>query len=468
MTTAGMPIFYPAALVKITATVYTSLRDRETEDQVFVVQPVSVEIERNDYNQADACTIELAAPDFPILPRNLAEVLIQVYMGDVGGLDDAATKIQDDRFLRFIGYVDSPEMALSETQSVIRWKARDYTALLIDTKRPSASIVPSYADRLDVALRRILDAVPGGDALGLVLEGLDEWPELATAAPPGLAAAKIPVRPEDTQWHLIKRACEPVALIPEFRLDALVVHPSRGLQTPVRRPYFAYGGNLTEWHEKRDLQRLREGIGLRAFNMETGQFDLAIYPPSGDVRLDKKGRRVATSKNGAKRKVKVLSAGPGAVVDPSDKRKWFPYDAVPNHAALEDAAEAVYLGRARQEFEGSFTCTDMQVADDQHADDLDGSADFDVLDIRSGDRVMIDVWPQQRQLLGGFQDSDSRVAFLVDDGYDPAVASALVAAFEDGVSGPIEVYVRKATASISESGFSVKVDFEALLEAGST
>lgn len=464
-----MPVWYPSVLVKVTAQVFTEIGRRDVDTVQFIDRPRSMVIERNDFRTCDTATLEFDAGDFPILPRNISQALVQVYFGDVGRLDESATTIQEDRFIRFIGYIDFPEISLSESDSVIRWKARDYTALFLDVKRPSVSLVPTFADRLDVALRRIVDSLPGGDNIEVVLDGATEWPELSTIASPGLADAKIPVRPEDTLWDLVLRACDPVGLIPEIRLDQLVVHPARGLGVRPRRGYFAYGNNIAEWKERRDLNRMREGIGLRAYSMETSQWTTALWPPVGDPSLDSKGKKPLVGANGAppktnaKRKPLTTTAD-GTTIDPSEKRKWFNYDAVPNQAALLEVARNIYETRSRMEFEGTFVCADMAVPEVRQGDeDLDGR-DFDVTGIATGDRVVVELFPEHRALLAGFGDSASRVAFLVDGGYEPSIAALLVRSFESGVDGALEVYVRSATHTISESaGYKLEVHFQNLI-----
>jgi len=47
------------------------------------------------------------------------------------------------------------------------------------------------------------------------------------------------------------------------------------------------------------------------------------------------------------------------VVGKDDKRRWFPYGMVANEEALQTAAQRLYEGRSRQEFEGSFSCVRM-------------------------------------------------------------------------------------------------------------
>ena len=451
-----MAHFYPRALLRITATVNLAKRGDQLEDAVFFATPRSVTIERNDFNTADTCSIEFDAGNFPILPRNLRQALVQVYLGDVKQMGQDL----DDENLQFIGYADDPEMGLTDTDSVIRWKARDYTALLIDAKRPALSIIPSYQDNLYTALRRILDAVPGGENLRLRLEvdgaSSTDWPDLSVAAPPGLANAKIPVVPQDSLWDLVKRACDGVSLIPRFELDTLLVSTSRGLQSATQRAHFVYGGNVVDYSEKRQLARVREGIGLTALDMTTGRFITAVYPPSGDEFIAKKVKatKAATGKGGKSRTINKAEAGStGTILDKNDKRHFFPYPPVQGVDALEAAAERIYTQRVNREFEGQFKCVRM---------DIDG---YDVLRLASGDRVVIDVVPNERQLLGGVETETARVDLLVRRGYERSVAVLLARAFGNGLADPIEVYVRRASVSLSESdGFSLTVDFQNIIE----
>lgn len=454
-----MRFFYPRALVRISALVQLSRSVEQLATVVDVVTPRSVVIERNDYNTADKVTIEIDAMNFPILPRLIRQVIVQVFAGDAGSLSGSPEDLQeDDALIRFIGYVDDPEATFEDGDGRIKWEARDYTALYLDTKRPSRDVVPSYGDRLDVALRRILDSVPGGSNIGLVLEGAQEWPQLNEAAPKALRDAAIPVKADDTAWHLIKRACDPVAMIPRMVLDKLVVGTSRGLRPPRRRPVFVYGDGITTYSEKRKLGKIREGVGLNGYDLSTRRYITAIYPPAHDASIAKK----AHVKTAVKKKALPSPAIPGS----DDKRFWMPYGAVANQDALDDAAERLFHERQRQEFEGSFKWSRMTAPNDEsdaEADFDDESFDIDITGLANGDHIFVGIDPGHRQLLAGVQGFDARVAFLIDQGYSENVAPTLVRAFEENVDATLEVYVRKATHRYDEEGFELTVEFQNFL-----
>jgi hypothetical protein len=448
--------FYPRALVRFTALIQLSRTREELVEVTDVTTARSVTIERNDYNTADKCDVELDVQRLPILPRMIRQVLIQVYAGDAGGTSTSPEDLQDDdSLIRFIGYVDEPSMQLSEDDGRIHWTARDYTGLYIDTKRPPRDCVPSYGDTLDVALRRILDVVPGGENIRLELRGADAWPSLADAAPAALRNAKMPVKQEDTAWHLIKRACDPVAMIPRIVLDTLVVGTSRGLVQPTRRPVFVYGGGVTDYKEKRNLARIREGIGLNGYDLSQRRYITALYPPAGDAS-------VRTKKKPASKK-HAIPRVPGS----DEKRQWFPYGTVANQDALEAAAERLYHERQRQEFEGEFQISRMAVEADPAALTFDADVDddsYDVTGLENGDRVFIAIEPGHKQMLVGLESTEQRVAYLIDAGYSERIAPTLVRSFEENAEGPLEVYVGKAVHKYDESGgFELTVHFQSLL-----
>lgn len=450
-----MQFFYPKALVRFTALVQLSRLEERTMTVTDIAVPRSISIERNDYNTADKCTIELDAQTFPVLPRLIRQVLVQVYAGDAGSVDANPEDLQDDdELIRFIGYVDDPELTFEAQDGRIRWEARDYTSLLLDTKRPDREAVPSYGDRLDTALRRILDHVPGGSNIQLELQGLDEWPELSIGAPKGLKDAKIPVKPDESLWHLVKRACDPVALIPRIVLDKLVVGTSRGQRAPTRRAVFMLGDGIVKYQEKRNLSRIREGIGLTAYDIQQRKMITALYPPAGDWQI-RKSVKTAVKKQATPPPVS------GAGTD--DKRQWFPYPAVGSQAALDAAAERLWEERTRQEFEGSLEWVRMGAPTDaEDSEDLD----YDVTRLENGDRIFIVIDAGHRRMLAGADGFDARVQILIDLGYSERLAPVLVEAYEANADGPLEVYVRKATHKYAaEGGYDLAVDFQALLTA---
>ena len=447
-----MRVFYPQALLRVTAIVQTSRTVDETKSVTFLAYPRKVTLTRNPFDEADSCQIELDPGRFPVLPRSIRQFHVQLYAGDAGGLDNPGA-IERDDFVRFIGYGDEPELTLG-TDSEFTITCRDYTAILLDAKRPPAKSVPRWEDRLDVALRRVLDEIPGGENIRLRIDQQTGWPALIAGAPVGITSGAVPAKPDDTAWVLIKRACDPLGLIPRIVLDELVVAPSRGLATSATRAVFTAGENLLKYKEKRSLTRLREGIGLRAYDLSRLNVFIAYWPPIGDASIQKH----------AKVPVKRKATPPG-VPPKGEKRIFFPWPPIESQEALEAVAQRVYEGRSRQEFRGSFSCGRMLV--DGSNDGADESESFDVTRIESGDQVFIQIPTATRQMLGGLSNTGLRHQYLVDQGYDFDLATTLVDLFESGVESGLAVYCHLVTQTwdAESSEYTLDIDFMNLISA---
>ena len=445
-------IFYPVALVDCCVAYSASMNSDEVDGVEVRIHPLKVTVERNDHNTADTCTVEIDASRMPVMPRVIRQVLVRVYAGDAGELDTNFDDFHTEDRCVFMGFVDQPEINLSDSDARIIWKARDYTGLYLDIKSPPSTIIPTYADRLDAALRRILDYHFGGENIQLRLEGADVWPELGDIAPKGLLKAKLPVNDGWSAWDMIKAACDLVNLIPSFELDTLVVRVSRGLSSATSEPAFIYGENLLELHESRNLAKLKEGIGLRAYSLQDRKQIVAFFPPEGDRSIQKKPNKKAV------RKKQQLLVGVGTVT-PGEKRKWFPAPMVQDQEALDAMAERVWRERSIGEFEGSFRVGRMTVRTN-----LDPEGEADVTKIKNGDRVMLAVDPSNASLVSQVEGFEERVSLLQEvEGFEPATARAMVKIYESGLADPLEVYVRKATHTYDDK-YECQVEYQALID----
>ena len=452
-----LPIYYPQVLVRVTAIVQTNPQTDPIEVS-FVTGARSVKIERNDWNTADKCTVVLDLQRFPVLPRSIRQAHITVYAGDNLAIGTDGDVISDASYIRFCGYVDEPKIDLDEGDHKVTWEARDYTALFLDEKLPSTSVVPRYSDTLDQALQRILTIIPGGENIQLVLGGgLTQWPSLSTAVTATLRDTKVPIAQNDTAWHFVKRACDPVSLIPQIRLDTLVVAPSKGLAAPKSQAVLVYGANLASYSEKKVLPKNHEAIGLRAYNLNSRSIITSIYPPLGDARVTKPVRPHAGKKGGKPKMLTLKFFNNGKNI------RWYPYPDVQSQAALDAATQRIYGERRQAEYEGSFRVARMRVPDWNVDDSIDGTS-FDVTQIASGDRVRVLPLAQQRAVLDSMQSTDQRVSYLVSQGFDSDVAAALVRVHEEQGNAIVELFVRKATHEYDESqGFSLVVDFQNII-----
>ena len=459
---ANARVFYPQCAINCTATIQLSRTVDRTTTVNFLAYPQKAEWISNPFDEADELRVTLDAQRFPVLPRLIRQLHVQFYGGDAGGIDQTNTVV-DDSFIRFIGYADDPELSLSETTGDLTFKARDYTALLIDAKNPPTTLVPRWEQSLFRALRNILDNLPGGENITLIL-GTHEapeslWPMMKDGAPAGVTKGALPAKPTDTLWTLVKRACDPLGLIPRIHLDQLIVAPSRGFRIATRGAFIA-GKTVTKYTEKRLTTRIREGIGLRAYNPISRSMMTGLYPPLGDAAIQKTHRHAAKKK-----------ATPPLVPGSGEKRLWFQlHESVQSQEILDAKAQFIYESRSMQELSGSFESSRMLVESDDPSSASASTSDviaedFDVTAIESGDQVTIDVNLQDRQLLADDGTTAERVQRLEDAGYDGSVAAALVAAYEASAEAALAVYVRKATHlySVDDPGYNLMIEYQNLI-----
>jgi hypothetical protein len=150
-----MSIYYPQASVKLRVTWEDfgtgSKVLNETSDIDIVCK--SINVERNDYSEADTVKLTIDYKAFPFDPRCVRACGISVFMqnrekhfdkdgrevrivpNDLDIDKEGANKV-------FIGFADESSIRFDTESKTISIEGRDYTALLIDAKRINTSPIP--------------------------------------------------------------------------------------------------------------------------------------------------------------------------------------------------------------------------------------------------------------------------------------------------------------------------------------
>jgi len=454
-------IFYPRHVLRIAAVLETfdgspTTLDRAVEWQVI---PRSAKLERNDVHTADRLTVVVDFREFPFDPRLVRAASVTYYAGNTRGGDLAL----DATTMRFLGVVDTPETYLSEDSSTVTFDCRDYTAILLGQRA-----TPAMAVRLDRSLREVLvellATLPGemGALLTPVIQGPDgaaiEWPNILG----GRTGARLVVEPKDTLWSIIRRIVEGAGLIAYVELDRLVVSTSRTLGTDGQlrdapRLHVVFGENLSDLRMKRTLQNSVRPVVLAQYDPRTSEVTRTTWPPSALAPRPSRGRRgrvdVATRRTG------------GATVshDETDQGEEFP---VTGHRSQEDLtrlAESIYRQRALYDLDGSFTTHDPVLP--QIRDGGEQAPDFDVWGIHTATTLYADLAEHAGLAFDTLRPRAERERYLTARGYDPVVASALVASWNELARLSLPFVVRKATLGLDgESGFRAEVEFMAMLQ----
>jgi hypothetical protein len=383
-------------------------QEKSTESQLLQVRPKSVRIERNDHNHADSATLVLDWSEAGVDPRLLDNAVVQIFLDNA---DADGFWYPTEANCRFIGLTkDISASRDTESTAEVTIECLDYTTLFLEAKPFGSSGVPKYSMRLDEAWRTIVSQTPGADMLAnkLVLQGLATFPDLGKAVSDRFARlAYVPTKPETDAWAVWQQCVGMCGLISYIDGDRCIVTTATNYYTERDSPVLIWGNNITEWGETRHSSFVKKGIGLTSFDPIAQTTVEAYWPPIGDARVKvKRGRQ---SK-------KALST---EKLRSREERDWFAYGSVHTEDQLTEVAKRVYEERSRQELEGHVSTVHMMIQ-------TESGADFDLLDLRAGDSVIVSVDPVDKQKLAAIPNRQEQIEYLTDRGYDEDMAQLIL------------------------------------------
>ena len=456
-------IYYPRHVLRLAAVLEAFDGGATTLDRAveWAIVPRSARLERNDVHTADTLACVIDYREFPFDPR-LVRALSVAYFA---GCTDGGPLPLDAQHLRFLGVVDTPESDLGEETQTVTLEARDYTAILLGQRAKPSMAVP-LGRGLDAVLADLLATLPGEQATLLrpVIQGPDgapiPWPIVPDA---GRAGARLPVDPKDSLWSLIRRVCEAQGFVVFVDLDRLVVSTSRtlgadgSLRADADRVHVVFGRELSGLRMKRTLTNRTRPVVLRQYDPTTGDTISTSWPR--DAERPRRGR----ARRGRVSVVTRRTGGATVTHDDANNAEEFVVTGTRDGDALDELAESVFRRRALQELEGSFRTHDPVLPQVRGVRGRP-APDFDVWAIHTATTLFAEVGAEADVAFDARASRASRERALVDRGYPPEVASALVTSWAslDALSMPF--IVRKATLSLdAEQGFTAEVDFQSML-----
>jgi hypothetical protein len=396
-----------------------------TEDVETGVQPSSVTLTRNGHKSADTLEVEINASALPFDPRKIQDLGIALYLGDVGSM---AGDVKQDRYLRFVACVDKLEPAWAADKApTVKLSARDHSGLLRDTKRLPPRAMPTYADTLLEAIRRVLDATVAGPMLHTTPSPDFDIP-LSTLVPARLRNTTVQVKRESTAWEVIEHVCGLVGRQPRVVLDDLVlVHASDEFasQGPAAAE-FVYGsdqGNLLDAGMEKLFQRNRKGVQVVSYDPVARTTNEAVYPPESE--LPNRGRARVRGRRGR------AAARP----KPADRDRFEARDGT-GPDRLQEIARQIYEERSRQEMTVTVTTPEPAEA---------------ALALRNGDRVSIKINPDLEAEVRRTQD-DAAAARFLQRRLGLTAEAALVLVHATRQAQQDRFYTRKATIQWQAAG----------------
>lgn len=444
----------------------------DTENPVsFPVRIQSFNLTVNDHTHADELRAVFDWHDAGIDPRILSTAIGSLYVGNETD-EDLWTPGEED--LRFIGRMTAAKRhGGGDRPLAVEAHFLDYTSFFIQAKPFATKGIP----RLDQTVADAWVTLIGGFEDE---EGLNPVGELVTSiefrglASPGpvigkataarfrKAGARVHVDPKKDAWGIWQDVVGSVGLISYWDRDLLVVTTALDLYTGDNRPVFLWGRNILTFNEERTNNFERKGVAITSFDPVTGTTIEALWPPVGDKRLNRKIAKPAAAAKGGGH---GHGGGKGKAPNPAagEHRDTFQFSGITDPDALLELAKTAYMQRSRQEFTGSITTAEMLVetegADDNRAD---RAGTYDVLSLRSGDTVVIQIdeadWAGQ-DILDSLPSRGERILYFVERGYSGDVARLLAGNLEALVSTRAEFYVKGLAVefSVTDEGGSFQV-----------
>jgi hypothetical protein len=386
-------------------------------------------LELNDHNHADSLKVSCEWLDAGMDPRFLHNATIEFYLGDAGG-PGAYRPIDGGSDMRFAGIMTRPQRAMRDGSMVVELEFLDYTTLFLKKKHYPAAGVPDYGQRLDEAWARICDFTgPFDPAAGeirssvealrdrLVLEGgLTEYPLLGQAVSPRFRGDRVHVKPDTDAWAVWQQCVGMCGLISFIRGDECVLTTATDYYTAKNPARLVWGENILDLTEARNPAKFN-AVGLTSFDPLTGRTIEAFWPPVGDPNARRKNvlPRARGTKSGHASHARAKTS---AEVRNAEDRTYYAYPEVTDPDVLTKIAQRVWEERSRQEVEGTLQTREMS------ATCVDGNT-FDLVSLHAGDVVRIEFPDDARTLLTAFPTLDARMAYLMERGYETAVAELM-------------------------------------------
>lgn len=421
----------------------------------------------NSYTQADTFEIDFDYSCFPFDPRCIRSAQISIHMEDMGSLQNdlgqpQQIELRADTPSAFgpvgkkgnaliIGFADDEGVTLNDSTRTINFKGRDYTSLFLDSPWPGGLIRKDLGP-VDVVLKNILAQLPAaGDITLDNRTGIPVLPTLVSLDLGRLAGKKNP-QPKQNYWDVIQQVAAEAALIAYIELDKLVLTKPRTLYDRNKAVQFVYGKNIADLEFTRKIGRQKSfNIRVSSYSVEQKR-KIVVDIPKDALTLPGAGKEVLIEK------VSVKGGVSDKTEEPAPYLSFFVAD-VANIPQLIARGEKIYEEIARQQIEGKFTTYDFEA---KQGDNLLNATCFDLMKLRNGTPVSIEIAPEDLQFINREADVNRRTAFLLKRGYQPKTARALAESLQ---RFDTPFYTKEVSYSWSgNDAFRIDVDFLNFIE----
>lgn len=392
--------------------------------------PRMCSVERPGYRQAGKFSMNLAFRDFPVDPRALRAIGVEIYIGTVTGDEFQRAMLGQDKDygrlasilaanpenLQLVGVVDTVTTSYSESGSEVSMEGRDLRGIFLD-----ARLAPEVLSRLDLKqdigglVRQLLSYVPLADKIPVEVAPAADWPgrviprvasesvvTRVNKGAQGQSANKPSKGSSDSLvfWDLVTQFCFLVGAIPYFEGHTLWIRPLQTLYDRKRSTTAPFQNGqprtikTSNGQEQFNYRRMVYGRNLASLKFERKIGGTAKVPTIRCV-----SNATDSETRGADRILEVTWPDPGASgtdaakaeaasatdVSPSgDDAKQevltIPIPGIKDKARLRDIAQSLYEEIGRSEMGGSASSKEL-------ASFGGNNADADILRLKPGEPV---------------------------------------------------------------------------------
>lgn len=414
---------------------------KDNLSQVMGLIPKSGSVELPGYRQAGKFNLTFEYKDFPLDPRTIRAMAVEIHLGAVSDLDFAdgmvpprdrvgsglrssilktrteGGKTREDTLL-MIGTVDSINSSHGTSGSLVSIEGRDLRGLLLDAPL-TGGVLKKLA--LDKPVNEVIEAIIYEHPLLAkeltfgtfkVVVDKSEWPDgVLPVVDPSVVARHLKGadggksniatkgNPDSGNfWDIITQFCFLVGAIPWFKGRELRINPARNLYAQIRQGQTPTGGTPFAGKKKRSvtvasssgkkteeltLRRLVYGVDVLDFKLErklAGKKVPRIICVSTDTSRGR-GAKASTIEVSFPDKPKATSVSTDGEASQVEELR-VPVPGIKDQTRLKNIAEGIYNEIGRGEMGGSVSTKNLSSFGG-------GNQDPDLLFVRPGDAIEI-------------------------------------------------------------------------------
>ena len=462
-----MAVYFPQAVCRLQPIFedFDLPRGRNLANQTFnmTVQCEEVEIMINDITEANQFRVKIDYKTLPFDPRTMRSCRITIYMENQKSvfLGNKHNQIVPSRNnIVFIGFVDIESITMDERQRSVMLKGRDLTSVFLDLPYTGKHL--DLSRRLDLVVQDLIDqtGIAGRAILIDTRIGENERLPIINSSLNKNNTASAGNIPKDSNfWDMITKVVTLGGLICYMDLDRLVITKPRILYNPdsigtkARPKLFIYGKNVVKMNVERRLGRYRNyNLVLRSLNLHTGKITNVSIPKDATV-----GRNFGANAIGGKHvMIKRINAN-GSLETEIAPSILFTLPNLKNKEEIVEVGEQLFEEMARQDLEGSLETMEMtlpEIVGKQRGDFKTNLVNFS--EIKNGTPIEIYIDTDDMDKIRSTASLSQRERYLIQRGYTKKVARVF-ALSQNLVKN--RFYVKGAIYRLSQSGFSLTVDF---------